>query len=96
MSLTPLTPGVHAPDDYVKLYTQFIESLSVEAGLLNQVRHSYENEPIGKTISATRLNLLRKIQVAHLEREAIIKQLIGVEFDLLEFQKDDQKVKEHL
>jgi hypothetical protein len=93
MLLTPINSPVHAPEAYVELYGKFITLLGDEIGLLNQVRHSYEGMPVGKTLSVQRLDLLQLIKKSHLERAKLIEQLIKAEFDLLEFKPESYENK---
>jgi hypothetical protein len=88
MSLRPITANVHAPKKYADLYAEFVASLGAEQALLNQVRHSFEGEPVGKTISAKRLRLLQAIKTDHEQRAAMIDQLIATELQSLEFKKE--------
>ncbi|MGE0131905.1 MAG: hypothetical protein AB7U82_27795 [Blastocatellales bacterium] len=91
MSLTPLTSPVHAPDEYVKLYAGLMISLSEEAGMLNELRDSYEAAPVGKTMSAPRLALLRSILASHQERAGLIQKLTDAEFELFEGKREVAK-----
>jgi midasin (ATPase involved in ribosome maturation) len=85
--LYPITTA-HAPADYVEMWAAFIGSLSDEANALNQVHFSFEREPVGKTVSAGRINHLREIAQAHRERLELIEGLINSELSALTIQQD--------
>lgn len=80
--LKPITEA-HAPADYLEIYRALLASFSEEQNALSQISFSYEREPVVKTVSATRLDLLRQIQAAHRERITLISALISKEAELL-------------
>lgn len=73
----------HAPTEYLEIYNPLLASYREEMDLLSQLSFTYEREPITKTVSATRLDLLRQIQAAHKERQTLISGLISKELELL-------------
>lgn len=85
--LYPITTA-HAPADYVEMWATFISSLSDEANALNQVYFSFEREPVGRTVSAARINHLREIAQAHRERLQLIEGLINRELSALTIQQE--------